>query len=65
MHVLQSFQSLVDDVNFVNFFKNTSSNYSMEIALHVLEDQVEVLIVFCFDNVKKFYNVLMAVEFLE
>ena len=51
MHVLEALENLVNDVLFVNIFKDVGSDNSMEVGIHEIEDQVNVAIVFSSDDV--------------
>ena len=46
----EGFGNLKDDVLAVNFVQYTILNSSEEIALHILKDEIEIEIVFGFDN---------------
>ena len=52
VHVLQGFEQLVHDVLFVHVLQDVCADDGVEVRLHVLEHQVQVPVVFCFENVE-------------
>lgn len=60
MDVLEAFGQLVDDVLFVEFVEEVLLDGVEEVALHVLEEQVEVHVVGGFDYLAQFYDVLVG-----
>ena len=65
MHVLQAFQALVNYILLVNILENICSNYSMQISVHEVEDEVDISIVFCSDDVLQPDDVFVAVQLLK
>ena len=47
------------------FLKYPSSYDNMEISLHKIKDEIQILIVLGFDNVEKSYDIIMAIELLK
>ena len=60
MHVLECLDKLIDDKFFMDFLKNTSPNNNMEVSFHVIENQIKIFIILCFDDVEKSNNIFMA-----
>ena len=65
MHVLQTFQDLVDDVLLVDIFEDVGTDDSVKISVHEVEDEVNVTIVFSADYVLKANNVLVTSQLLQ
>ena len=60
MHVLECLDKLIDDKFFMDFLKNTSPNNNVEVSFHVIENQIKIFIILCFDDVEKSNNIFMA-----
>ena len=58
----QGFVALVHYVLFVDLLKNIRTDHSMEVCLHVLEDEIDVAVVVCLKHILKFYDVLVLVH---
>jgi len=65
VHVLQTFQDLVDDVLLVDIFEDVGTDDSVKISVHEVEDEVNVTIVFSADYVLKANNVLVTSQLLQ
>ena len=65
MHVLQALQYLVDDVLFMDIFEDVSTDDSMQVGVHEVEDKVDVAIVFCTNYILKLNNVLVPAQLLQ
>lgn len=65
MHVLQTFQDLVDYILFVDVLEYISTNYCMKICVHKVKDKVNVAVVFGADDVLQSNNVFVPGEFLQ
>ena len=65
MDVLECFEELVDNVSFVDFFKDAATDDNMQIRFHVVEYEVEVLVVFCFDDILEPDDVVVICHFLK
>ena len=65
MHVLQTFQDLVDYVLFVDVLEYISTNYCMKIRVHKVKDKVNVAVVLGADDVLQSNNVFVPGEFLQ
>ena len=65
MHKLKALQHLIDDILFVNVFKDTCTDYSMKISIHEVKHQIDITIVLCTDNILKADDVLMPGELLQ
>jgi len=60
VHVLETFQSLIDDVLLVNVLKNVCSDNCVQVSLHVVEYKVDVSIVLCSDHIEESDDVLVS-----
>lgn len=60
MDVLEAFSQLVDDVLLMEFVEEVLFDGVEEVALHVLEEQVEVHVVGGFYYLAQFYDVLVG-----
>ena len=49
----------------VYLFQNVGSDHCVQIRLHVVTDEVDVLVIACFQDIEEAHNVLMAIELLE
>jgi hypothetical protein len=45
MHVLQTFEDLVDDVLLMDIFENVGSDNSVQVSLHKVKNQVNISVV--------------------
>ena len=54
MHVLETLQTLVDNVLLVDVFQNVGSDDSVQVSVHEIEHQVDVAVVFSTDDVLMF-----------
>lgn len=61
MHVLEGFKKLVDNILFMYFLKNSGPDDNMQICLHEIKHQVQILIVFGLYDVQKSDYIVMAV----
>lgn len=57
VHVLQGLGHLVDDEAYVDFFEDAFGDDVMQISLHKLEKQVDILVVIGSNGIVQFYNV--------
>lgn len=64
MHVLERFDQLIHDILFVNFFQDIGPNDCMKVSFHVLEDEVQVTIVFGLEHIQQPNDVVMAIQVL-
>lgn len=64
MDVLETAEDLVHDILFVDFFEDVGPDDSVEVGFHVFKDEVDVTVVFCFENVEELDDVFMVVHFL-
>ena len=51
VHIFQRSKYLVHDVLLVNFFEDIGSDDGMKISLHVLEDEINIAIIFSFKDI--------------
>lgn len=65
MHVFQSFEQLVDNEFFVNFLQNTCPDYNVQVCLHKIKHEIEVLIILGFDYVDQSNYIIVAIELLK
>ena len=65
MHVLQTFQDLIDDVLFVDVLEYIGTNDCMQICVHEVEDEVNVAVVLGADDVLQSNNVFVPSELLQ
>lgn len=56
---------LVENVPFMHALHDVGSNDRMQIGLHEVKDQIDVLIVLCFEDIEKRDDIGMTVEFLQ
>lgn len=64
MHVLNPLEHLIHDIFLMNVLHDTRPDNSMQVGLHKIKDQVNVLGAFGLDYVEKTDDVRMAVELL-
>jgi len=64
MDVFKAPEDLIHDVLFVDFFEDVCPDDSVEVCFHVFKDEVDVTVVFCFENVEKLDDVFVVVHFL-
>ena len=65
MHVFQTFETLVDNVLFVNVFQNVSSYNSMQVRIHKIKHKVNVPIIFCSYSILQPNYILVTRQFLQ
>mmetsp|Transcript_603 Transcript_603/g.2296 ORF Transcript_603/g.2296 Transcript_603/m.2296 type:complete len:371 (+) Transcript_603:176-1288(+) len=65
VHVLQGLEKLVDDVLFVNILEDVGADDSVQVGLHVVADQVDILVVVGLQHVGQSHDVLVAIELLQ
>ncbi len=65
VHIFETLENLIDYVPFVNVLKNVGFDDSVEVRLHEIENQVDVLVVLGPDDVQKLDDVLMTIKFLQ
>ena len=65
VHVFQRLEQLIHYVLFVYLFKNVCANDCVQIGIHEFENQVYVSVIICFQDVPKFYNIFVIIQFLE
>ena len=65
MHVFDAFKSLIDNILLMDIFKYISSNDSMQICIHEIENQINITIVFSSYDILKSNNIFMTIEFLK
>mmetsp|Transcript_35640 Transcript_35640/g.57417 ORF Transcript_35640/g.57417 Transcript_35640/m.57417 type:complete len:443 (+) Transcript_35640:359-1687(+) len=65
MHELERLEELIDDVLLVNLLQDVGTDYRMQIRLHVVADEVNVLIIVGLEHIQQPYDVFVAVEFLQ
>jgi len=46
MHVFQTFEALVNNVLFMNIFKDIGTDNSVQVRIHEIEDKVDISIIF-------------------
>lgn len=51
MQVLQSFEELLDDLFFVDFFQDVSSDDCVEVGFHLVEYTLYIFVIFGSDDV--------------
>lgn len=59
MQVLQRLRQLIDDKFDMNLFKNTLSDYIVQICFHEFEEQIYVLVILGSDSLVKLNYVLV------
>ena len=65
MHILEALEYLIDDVLLVDIFQNVRADYSVQICVHEVEDQVDVAVVFGAHHVLQTDDVLVSGQFLK
>ena len=65
VHILQALQYLVNDILFMDVFKDVCADYCMKISIHEVEYQIDISIVFSPNNVLQPYDVFMASQLLQ
>jgi isopenicillin N synthase-like dioxygenase len=51
VHVFKAFEALIDNVLFVNILKDICPNNCMQISVHKVENEVNVSVVLCPDDI--------------
>ena len=46
MHVFQTLEALINDVLFMNIFKDIGTNDCVQVRIHEIEDKVDISIIF-------------------
>jgi hypothetical protein len=64
VHVFQRLEKLIHYVLFVYLFKNICANDCVQICIHEFENQVYVSVIICFQDVPKFNNIFVIIQFL-
>jgi hypothetical protein len=64
VHVFQRLEKLVHNVLLVHFFKYICANDSVQIGIHKFENEVDVSVIVCFQDVPKFNNIFVIIKFL-
>jgi hypothetical protein len=59
MQILEGFESLVEDVHLMHFFKNVRPYNRMQICFHEFKHQVQVLLILGLEHSVQFDNILM------
>lgn len=59
MKVLQRFENLIKDINLMHFLQDIGPNNRMQICLHKLKYQVQVLFIFGLDDSVKLDNIFV------
>jgi len=49
----------------MDFFQDLSPDDSMQVCFHKIENQIKILIIFCLDDVQKFHDIIMPIQFLQ
>ena len=65
MQILQAFETLVDNILFMDVFQDIGTNDSMQVCVHEIEHQINVTIIFSPDNILQSDNVFMTSQFLQ
>ena len=65
VHVLETFQALVDNVLLVDIFEDIGANNSMKVRIHEVKNQVDVAVILRPDHVLQTNDVLVPGQFLE
>lgn len=65
MHVLQTFEDLINNILLMNVLKDVSSDNSVQIRVHEVENQVDVSVIFCTNDVLETDDVLVARQLLK
>lgn len=60
MHILEALEHLVADVLLVDVLKDVSSNNSVEVCVHKIEDKIYVAIVFSANYILQSNDVFMT-----
>ena len=53
---------LIENVFFMNIFKDFSSNDSMQISLHEIKNKIDVFVILCSDEILQTNDVRVAIQ---
>lgn len=65
VHVLDAFKDLIKDIFFVDILHDVGAYDSMQVSLHEIEDEVDVLVVFRLKEPLQGDDIGMSVELLQ
>lgn len=51
MHVLEALETLIDNILLVNIFKDVGPDYSVQVRVHEVKNEVYVPVIFCPDDI--------------
>ena len=64
MHVLQTLQTLVDNVLLVDVLQDVSSDDCVQVSVHEIENQVNITVILCTNDVLEADNILVSSQLL-
>lgn len=65
VHIFECLEELVDDELLVDLLEDASADDDVQVCLHIVKYQIEILVILCLYYIEQSDDVFVAVQFLQ